>query len=145
LAPPVYFHIHLELPVIGLFDQSMSKLSAILNEKCPKCRKGDLFLYPVFNLRKFAKMHTHCPVCELRFEIEPGFFIGAMYVSYGFILSIILVSGILINNLIPDPPVIAFVITTSLVTLVLIPPIFRYSRVLYLHWFGGVNYRNKQG
>ncbi len=90
-------------------------------------------------------MHTHCPVCELRFEIEPGFFIGAMYVSYGFILSIILVSGILINNLIPDPPVIAFVITTSLVTLVLIPPIFRYSRVLYLHWFGGVNYRNQQG
>jgi uncharacterized membrane protein (GlpM family) len=28
-------------------------------------------------------MHDRCPVCGLRFEREQGYFIGAMYVSYG--------------------------------------------------------------
>jgi hypothetical protein len=28
-------------------------------------------------------MHERCPVCELKFEREPGYFLGAMYISYG--------------------------------------------------------------
>jgi hypothetical protein len=28
-------------------------------------------------------MHEQCPVCGLRFEREPGYFTGAMYLSYG--------------------------------------------------------------
>jgi hypothetical protein len=28
-------------------------------------------------------MHKTCPVCGLKFNREPGYFIGAMYVSYG--------------------------------------------------------------
>jgi hypothetical protein len=27
-------------------------------------------------------MHERCPVCGLRFEREPGYFLGAMYISY---------------------------------------------------------------
>lgn len=27
-------------------------------------------------------MHTHCPDCGYRFEKEPGYFIGSLYVSY---------------------------------------------------------------
>ena len=27
-------------------------------------------------------MHETCPVCDHRFEREPGYFVGAMYVSY---------------------------------------------------------------
>jgi hypothetical protein len=27
-------------------------------------------------------MHESCPVCDLKFEREPGYFLGAMYVSY---------------------------------------------------------------
>lgn len=29
------------------------------------------------------EMNATCPVCGHRFEREPGFFQGAMYVSYG--------------------------------------------------------------
>jgi len=28
-------------------------------------------------------MHERCPVCDLKFEREPGYFLGAMYISYG--------------------------------------------------------------
>jgi hypothetical protein len=32
---------------------------------------------------KFPVMHEKCDVCGIRFEKEPGFFYGSMYVSYG--------------------------------------------------------------
>ena len=28
-------------------------------------------------------MFERCPVCDLQFEREPGYFLGAMYISYG--------------------------------------------------------------
>jgi len=28
-------------------------------------------------------MHEECSVCHLRYEREPGYFLGAMYISYG--------------------------------------------------------------
>ena len=41
-------------------------------------------------------MHDHCPVCDLRFDREPGYFLGAMYVSYALALGIVaLIAGLL--------------------------------------------------
>jgi len=34
-------------------------------------------------LRGFPKMYERCPVCDLKFEREEGYFLGAMYISYG--------------------------------------------------------------
>ena len=53
---------------------------SILRQRCPRCRKGDIFSCPLF--RGWLSMHTHCPVCNLKFEREQGYFVGAMYVSY---------------------------------------------------------------
>jgi uncharacterized protein (DUF983 family) len=52
----------------------------ILRQRCPRCRTGSIFRYSIF--RGFPKMHDRCPVCDLKFEREPGYFLGAMYVSY---------------------------------------------------------------
>ena len=38
-------------------------------------------------------MHDRCPGCGLLFNREPGYFLGAMYVSYGLALVIITVFG----------------------------------------------------
>jgi len=32
--------------------------------------------------RGWPKMHLRCPVCDLLFDREPGYFLGAMYISY---------------------------------------------------------------
>ena len=48
---------------------------------------GTIFRYSIF--RGFPKMHERCPACDLMFEREPGYFLGAMYVSYALGLMII--------------------------------------------------------
>src|SRR5690606_28207263 len=55
----------------------------IIHGNCPKCTTGKIFASPgnVFLLRA-PVMHERCPVCSHKFEKEPGYFVGAMYVSY---------------------------------------------------------------
>ena len=42
---------------------------------------GGIFRYSIF--RGFPKMCERCAICDLKFEREPGYFLGAMYLSYG--------------------------------------------------------------
>jgi uncharacterized protein (DUF983 family) len=67
----------------------VSALSAILHQLCPRCRKGRVFAKPIFS--GWPRMHERCPSCGLKFEREPGYFLGAMYLSYGLALIVILV------------------------------------------------------
>jgi uncharacterized protein (DUF983 family) len=62
----------------------MATIRTALAGKCPKCEKGDIFERKgnIF-LLQIPKMHGQCPVCGYKFEKEPGYFLGAMYVSYG--------------------------------------------------------------
>ena len=53
--------------------------------KCPRCHEGDY--YPVknpYNLSRLAELHDECSHCGLKYEVEPGFYLGAMYISYAF-------------------------------------------------------------
>jgi len=36
--------------------------------------------------RGLPRMHANCPVCGLKYEREPGYFMGAMYISYALAL-----------------------------------------------------------
>ena len=60
--------------------KALSRVGDILRQHCPRCRIGSIFRYSIF--RGFPKMNERCPVCDLKFEREPGYFLGAMYVSY---------------------------------------------------------------
>lgn len=64
-----------------------STIADIFRQRCPRCRLGKIIARSVFI--GFPKMHQRCPVCQLRFEREPGYFLGAMYISYGLALVII--------------------------------------------------------
>ena len=59
----------------------LSTVGDILQQRCPRCRSGSIFRHSIF--LGFPKMHERCPVCDLKFDREPGYFLGAMYVSYG--------------------------------------------------------------
>lgn len=84
-------------------------------------------------------MHEHCPCCNLRYSVEPGFFIGAMYVSYAAVVALNIVIGFGLYLLV-DPPVWIYAISVGIAVIALLPAIFRSSRVLFLYWFGGVVY-----
>lgn len=60
-----------------------SKLYSILFLKCPRCHKGAFLEANPYNLGKFNKVKKRCPKCELKYSIEPSFYYGSMYVSYG--------------------------------------------------------------
>ncbi len=59
----------------------LSTFNDILHQRCPRCRVGKIFPRSIF--LGFPKMHEECSVCHLRYEREPGYFLGAMYISYG--------------------------------------------------------------
>jgi len=119
-------------------DESLS--TAILNAKCPRCRKGDIFLFKWWQLSKFTRFHQNCNECELRFEREPGFFIGAMYISYAMIVAMVMTTWFVLFFIFGDPEFEVYLSVIVFLNIVLLPIFFRYSRVLYLYAFGDVKY-----
>lgn len=61
----------------------MNKLSLIVREKCPHCKKGNAFNKRKSILEIIPKMKANCEICGYHYEREPGFYQGAMFVSYG--------------------------------------------------------------
>ena len=61
-----------------------SKAYSIFNMKCPRCHEGDLFGTSTFSFEKPFDMHDECPHCGLNYMPEPGFYYGAMFISYIF-------------------------------------------------------------
>lgn len=114
-----------------------SKLLAVINARCPQCHEGRLFKFKFWNIFNFTQMHEHCPSCNLRYEVEPGFFFGAMYVSYAFTVGIMLVGGVVIFNFFNDPPALGYVVPITAVSLLMVPFNFRMARVLFIHLFSG--------
>ena len=61
-----------------------TKIYSIVSGKCPVCHIGKMYENKnAYRIRETLKMHERCPYCETKFKIEPSFFYGAMYVSYG--------------------------------------------------------------
>ncbi len=118
-----------------------SSLSAISKGKCPRCRQGDMFTHNPFILKKIASMHESCTNCNLRYETEPGFYYGAMYVSYAFSVGILLANVITLYFLFNDPEIWVYITSVAISSTILYPLVFRYSRIIFLHIFGGVKYR----
>lgn len=117
-----------------------SSTLALLALRCPRCHQGKLFSYPATSLTKFTVMPDYCPVCEQSFEPEPGFYFGAMYISFGFAVGIFALVGVGLNYLAGDPPLWVYVATVAVLTLASTPVVFRYSRAIMLYLFGGTRY-----
>jgi uncharacterized protein (DUF983 family) len=111
-----------------------SKSWAMLHTKCPRCRRGNMFAGGIYSFGS-NKIHKTCPHCNLHFEIEPGYFYAAMYVSYA--LNVFEAFGIVaatyfITHNATSPWLYTGVILAGL--FILSPINFRYSRVLLLYW-----------
>ncbi|WP_396181099.1 DUF983 domain-containing protein [Flavobacterium sp.] len=61
-----------------------SKIYAMITGCCPKCHEESMYLDAnPFNIMKIYAMHETCSHCKQVYKIEPSFFFGAMFVSYG--------------------------------------------------------------
>ena len=107
-------------------------LSSISNMKCPRCRKGDLFFTPTFSYSKLTEMPKSCEECQQNYMPEPGFWFGAMFISYGltaFFCLIIVGGGIIFLNMSVNG---AFAILITIFA-ILFPWFFRISRSIWIH------------
>ncbi|UYZ63325.1 DUF983 domain-containing protein [Hymenobacter weizhouensis] len=117
-----------------------STLLSLLALRCPRCHRGPLFTHSAFNLTRFTDMPKACPVCRQVYEPEPGFYWGAMYISFVFSTAIMLVTGFLVYHLLDDPAVWVYVTWVAVAAVLLTPLSLRYSRALMLYLFGGTGY-----
>ena len=112
---------------------------AILQGKCPRCRIGRIFSHPASNLTRFNRMNERCPHCDVRLEPEPGFYQGAMYVSYGFTVACMVIVGVILY-LFGVQNEWTYIGTVIGVMFLLVPLNYRFSRIIYLYSFGGLKY-----
>ncbi|CAM4143321.1 MULTISPECIES: DUF983 domain-containing protein [Flavobacterium] len=112
-----------------------SKLNSILTGSCPKCHEESMYEDKnPYNLSNIYKMHEKCSHCNIKYKIEPSFFYGAMYVSYGlgiaFSVAAFIISYVFLNSSLKT----AFVVI--IVTLIAFMPLtMRLSRNIWINIF----------
>ncbi|MDK2772157.1 MAG: DUF983 domain-containing protein [Flavobacterium sp.] len=112
-----------------------TKLNSILTGSCPKCQEESMYEdNNPYNLGKIYKMHETCSHCHTRYKIEPSFFYGAMYVSYGLGVALGIAAFIISYVFIGTSLKTAFI--SIIATLVLLFPLMmRISRNVWINFF----------
>lgn len=110
--------------------------------RCPRCREGKMFPEGTLFSTKFMKMNDHCSVCGQSFMPEPGYYFGAMFVSYGLNAAFFIAVWVAMIVLMDEVSLTAMLIALVVVILGLLPITFRLSRVLWIYIF--VRYENQK-
>jgi uncharacterized protein (DUF983 family) len=115
-----------------------TKWNSILTGACPKCQKESMYAdRKWFALTDILKMNESCSHCKLKYQIEPSFFFGAMYVSYALNVMLI-VATFIIAYLGFQAGITTIFVSVILVLILFFPIIIRLSRNIYINFF--VNY-----
>ncbi|MFJ1429239.1 DUF983 domain-containing protein [Capnocytophaga canimorsus] len=112
-----------------------SKLYSILTGTCPKCQNESMYVSKnAYKMSETLKMHEKCSHCGLKYKIEPSFFYGAMYVSYGVGVAVAVAAFIISYVFLNAGLKISFIaIVATLV--VFMPLIMRVSRNIWINIF----------
>lgn len=130
---------------LNLFSMTKSRpapkyLISVLNMKCPRCRRGPLFIQPnAYRFKETFHMHETCKVCRQKFDMEPGFWYGTGYVSYALAIAFSVCTFIawwlLIGVSFNDNRVFWWLGINAFFLLALQPWLMRLSRTIYLYFF----------
>ena len=85
--------------------------------------------------RKFADMYPRCSCCGQDFEPEPGYYYGAMYVSFGFSTGIFLTVLFALSFFVKELTLGMVMITIAVIVIGLLPVMFRLSRAIWINIF----------
>ena len=112
-----------------------SKLNSILTGSCPKCQNESMYKEKnMFKLTKILSMNEYCGHCGLKYQIEPSFFYGAMYVSYGLNVAIG-IAAFVITFVFLKLDIKTSFISIVLAIVLLYPLVLRWSRNIYINMF----------
>ncbi len=107
------------------------KIKKMLQGRCPRCGEGKIFGPGIAGL--IWAMRENCDGCGLRFMREEGYFLGAMYISYGLGVITVLPVAVVLAVVLEWPLALALILM-ALQTLASVPLFLRYSRVIWLYF-----------
>lgn len=114
-------------------------LISVLNNKCPRCRKGNIFSSTNPYKKGFVGMNKTCDVCGQPTEIEVGFYYGTAYVSYAltvaFSASTFVAWWVLIGFSLDDSRFFWWMGSNAVMMILMQPLFMRLSRSIWLSWF----------
>lgn len=112
-----------------------TKLYSIFTGTCPVCQEDKMYVESnPYKLNKIYDMHERCAVCHTKYKIEPSFFYGAMYISYGIGVAFAVAAFITSYFLIGLEVIPSFI--SIIVVLVLLGPIImRLARNVWINLF----------
>ena len=112
----------------------MGMYKKIVEGKCPKCEKGTVFASKGnILLLQMPKMNEKCSNCGYSFEREPGYFLGAFYVSYGMTVFELMILYFVLQFFIVN---VGIIISLMLITLLLLSFFnFRFARLVWIQIF----------
>ncbi|WP_185781879.1 DUF983 domain-containing protein [Croceivirga lutea] len=112
-----------------------SKLYSILTGTCPKCHNESMYENKnPYAISQLFKMNERCSYCGTKYKIEPSFFYGAMYVSYGLGIAFG-VAAFVISYLFIGASLKASFIAIVATLVVFMPVIIRLSRNIWINFF----------
>jgi uncharacterized protein (DUF983 family) len=110
-------------------------LYSTVANKCPRCHQAKVFeKNNPYTFSHPLKMREACTECHLRYEKEPGFFYGALYVSYALMAGIFILWFLVDLFWLHTEPIelLGLVVGTMLL---LYPVVFRSARLIWLNFF----------
>ena len=102
--------------------------ATIIGRRCPSCGRGAMF-------HGLFAMNERCPECGLLFgRGQPGYFTGAMYVSYALSIPLITLITLVEYQVLADGSLWQLVLLAWVFCLPLTPWIWQYSRTIWVHF-----------
>jgi uncharacterized protein (DUF983 family) len=102
-----------------------TKWWSLLRMRCPRCCEGKIYAHGM-------TMNERCPNCNLLFDREPGYFLGALYVSYP-IATVFLLIGLYLGHwLFPEVNLGLMVLIVGVCFIPFVPMVTRYARVIWI-------------
>ena len=111
------------------------KLYSIFNFKCPRCLKGSFFTHHPYNLKHVGEIYEKCSCCDLKYEREPGFYYGGMYVSYALGVALFVTFWVSFSFFIPNVDAGWQIGIISITVLFLSPLMYALSKIIWANFF----------
>jgi uncharacterized protein (DUF983 family) len=105
----------------------IARAKATFLQRCPRCFEGRVF-------KGSFEMNRTCPKCGLAFHREAGYYLGAMYFSYGIACVFIGALTLALMWAFPGHDDKLIVLCASIIFGAFVPLTFRWSRVIWMHF-----------
>ena len=119
-----------------------SKAYSIVNNKCPQCQEGDFYKSNPYDLKSFGDKFEVCTGCALKYEKEPGFFYGSLYITYAIGVAVFVAWWLIKTVLFPAMTIDAMVLWMVLIQFLIAPVSLYYAKLIWLNIFVSYNPNN---